>query len=469
MSSQVSSRNPFRTPAATPNPTGASASSSVPPYASVASAPPSYSDPPPDDDEPPETLPDLTPRISSARPSNLVAQNTGPSTSSFSSPPALPPRSSSSSLGPSLRSNGPSIDDDLPPSLSADDVIPEVAPPAYSVTPNVGGGELVVEQGPRRPFQRAPEPLLRFPTPQNQQEEQGRQQQLQPPQPQPPRFAPPPGPPGSAPARPQSQLSDFARDFYDAGTATPPPAEQQQPQQPRFAPPPGPPPPQRPRAASTSSGAGSTAPPSSDGRPTTTPTPGHPLLRNGKTLVYPETYLCPKCTFLTPSSTCRYPRLSPQMRKGQNTGYKNYDPSHPCRKCWDRFSKPFTSILASSPWGSQGSGAMSQSERGRTFQRPLPAFKPPQVQPPRVQAPPPQPMPGAYPQLSPPVMQSSTSRVAPIPLGSIPPPGATVVMPGDPRIGGRLCWRCGGRGVTPFLIFDEITCDTCMGIGRLMN
>ena len=315
MSSKVSSRNPFRTPAATPNPTGASASSSVPPYASVASAPPSYSDPPPDDDEPPETLPDLTPRISSARPSNLVAQNTGPSTSSFSSPPALPPRSSSSSLGPSLRSNRPSIDDDLPPSLSADDVLPEVAPPAYSVTPNVGGGELVVEQGPRRPFQRAPEPLLRFPTPQIQQEEQGRQQQLQPPQPQPPRFAPPPGPPGSAPARPQSQLSDFARDFYDAGTATPPPTEEQQPQQPRYAPPPGRPPPQRPRAASTSSGAGSTAPPASDGRPTTTPTPGHPLLRNGKTLVYPETYLCPKCTFFNPSFAAAYPCLSPNAKR----------------------------------------------------------------------------------------------------------------------------------------------------------
>jgi hypothetical protein len=159
----------------------------------------------------------------------------------------------------------------------------------------------------------------------------------------------------------------------------------------------------------------------------------------------------------------------PQMRKGQNTGYKNFDPSHPCRKCWDRFSKAFTSILASSPWSGQGSGATSQSERGRTFQRPLPAFKPPQVQPPRLQVPPPQPMPGAYPPLSPVGMPSPTLRIAPVPSGAVPPPGATVVMPGDPRIGGRLCWRCGGRGVTPFLIFDEITCDTCAGIGRLMN
>lgn len=28
-----------------------------------------------------------------------------------------------------------------------------------------------------------------------------------------------------------------------------------------------------------------------------------------------------------------------------------------------------------------------------------------------------------------------------------PPPGALVVQPGDPRIGGRLCWKCDGAGV----------------------
>ncbi|KAH9988549.1 hypothetical protein BJV77DRAFT_1021401 [Russula vinacea] len=348
-------RNPFRTPAATPNPTGASASSSVPPYASVAS--------------PLRVIPTHLPTTTSHQRLSLTY------TKDFISPPIQSRRSEHRSF-------------------TTDDVIPEVAPPAYSVTPNVGGGELVVEQG-RVDLSSAHPNHSCGSNSTNQQEEQGgnnNYNHLNPTS----SIRTAPGPPDL----PCAIDLKWCR-IYSA--------------------------------------------PSSDGRPTTTPTPGHPLLRNGKTLVYPETYLCPKCTFLTPSSTCRYPRLSPQMRKGQNTGYKNYDPSHPCRKCWDRFSKPFTSILASSPWGSQGSGAMSQSERGRTFQRPLPAFKPPQVQPPR-------PMPGAYPQLSPPVMQS-----------------ATVVMPGDPRIGGRLCWRCGGRGVTPFLIFDEITCDTCMGIGRLMN
>lgn len=447
MASKLSTRNPFRTPGATPNPTGASASSSVPPYSSAVpsvSSPPSYSDPHSDGEETPEALPDLTPRIPSARPSHLSAQSTGNSTSSFSPPPSLPPRPSSSTSAPRLSSNRPLIDDD------PTDGIPDLPPPAYSVSPNVSGGELVVEQGPRRPFQRAPEPFLQLSPPQNQQRLRS----------QSPQSAPPPSPPDSAPARPQSQLSDFARDFY---SATPTPPATQQPQQPRFAPPPGPPPPRRPRPASTSSGAGSTAPPVSDGRPTTTPTPGRPLLRNGKTLVYPENYLCPKCTFLTPSHL-PLSDAYPQTRKGQNTGYKSFDPSHPCRKCWDRFGKPFTSILASSPWSGQGSGP-SQSEHGRTFQRPLPAFNPP----PQVRPPPPQPMPGMYPPSSPTGATNPNLRVVPMPDGNMPPVGATVVMPGDPRIGGRLCWRCGGRGVTPFLIFDEETCDTCGGIGRLIN
>lgn len=431
-----SSFNPFRPQIATPNPTGASAPSTVlPSYTSApppsSSAPPGYSD---DEDESPEALPELTPKIPPGRPSQPIAQNPG---SSRLPPPSLPPRPSSGSSGPPLPSNRPQADDVL-----STDGIPESAPPAYSVTPNVGGGELVVEQGPRRPFQRAPDPLLQLSTPPSQQEQQAQRQHLQPPQPERPQFAPPPGAPPSHPGRPSSQLSDFAQDFYNnPGVATtPPPAAQQQSQQPRYAPPPGPPPPHRP--ASTSSGAGPTAPPASDGRPTTTATPGRPLLRDGKTLVYPETYLCQKC---------------------QNTGYKNFDPSHPCRKCWDRFGKPYTAALASSPWGNQACG-QSQSQRGRSFQRPLPAFKPPQaqVQPP----PPPPPMPGSYP---PSGMQSPSPRPVPIPFQGVPPPGSTVVMPGDPRIGGRLCWQCGGRGTTSFFIFDEITCDTCGGIGRLMN
>ena len=186
---------------------------------------------------------------------------------------------------------------------------------------------------------------------------------------------------------------------------------------------------------------------------------------------------------------------------GQNTGYKNYDPSHPCRKCWDRFGKPFTAILASSPWGDQSSSSASQN--GRTFQRPLPSSNtspqrpvaapvqptpPPPPPPPRVspripQQQPPPPPPGMFvphrmppPQSPPPPgmfvphsMPPPRTGPAVMPYGGVPPPGAAVVMPGDSRIGGTLCLRCGGRGTTSFLIFDEMTCDSCGGIGRLLN
>ncbi|KAI0290588.1 hypothetical protein BC826DRAFT_1026174 [Russula brevipes] len=462
---RLSTNNPFRAPAVTPTPTGASAASTIPPYSALPplsptgepfSSPPSYSnanaDPHSDDEESPEVLPDLTPRIPSARPP-AVAQQTRPS---IDNPPPLPPRSSSLYQPPQTAppSSGVAIlppsrtqsIDELLPNLSLD-TLPETAPPAYSLSPDVGGGETLVQQGPRRPFQRAPQPFLEFPTPAIPQQNQGESHRPQPTEPQPARFAPPSGSPNRAPERPLSQMSDFPQDSHNVGATTSASAVQEA-RQPRFAPPPGaPPPPRRPRAASTSSGAGSTAPPTSDGRPTTTPTPGHPLLRNGQTLVYPETYSCSKC---------------------QNTGYKSFDPSHPCRKCWDRFGKPFTSILASSPWGGQGHGSTTQSQRGRSFQRPLPAIKAPQVQqpPPRPRPPPTstcRPPPGPH------AMQNPGSHAVPIPYGTVPPIGSTVVMPGDPRIGGRLCWRCGGRGVTPFLIFDEMPCETCGGVGRLLN
>ncbi|KAI0299518.1 hypothetical protein BC826DRAFT_1117201 [Russula brevipes] len=124
-------------------------------------------------------------------------------------------------------------------------------------------------------------------------------------------------------------------------------------------------------------------------RPTTTPTPGHPLLCNGQT----------------------------HMRKGQNMG---------------------------------GQGHGTQSQHSRSFQRPLPAFKAPQSQqpPPRQQPlPPPPPPTGTY--RSPPGphgMQSPCSYTAPIHDGTVPPIDATVVMPGihalvDDCAGGVLVWQ----------------------------
>ena len=288
---QVSSRNPFRTPHVTPNPTGTSTTSSAPSYhtalpisntslnptptgmSNMSSAPSYHTAPEPDDhsddEDAPEALPDLTPRLPSRDPPDLTSlslappsnENRSQSAPPLGAPPTLPPRPSSSVQSPS--SEPPN---DFLPELPPEDDIPESAPPAYSLTPDINGGETVVEQGPRRPFQRAPEPFVQPPLPQrplSQLSDSG----APPPLPQQSRYAPPPGPPPSSAA-----------------------------QQPRYAPPPGPPPPtSHSRAASTSSGAGSTASPASDGYPTTTPTPGHPLLRNGQTLVYPESYRCPKC------------------------------------------------------------------------------------------------------------------------------------------------------------------------------
>jgi hypothetical protein len=48
-----------------------------------------------------------------------------------------------------------------------------------------------------------------------------------------------------------------------------------------------------------------------------------------------------------------------------------------------------------------------------------------------------------------------------------PPPGALVVNPGDPRLGGQLCWRCGGSGTIAGFLFDDKPCSLCGGTGRV--
>lgn len=104
---------------------------------------------------------------------------------------------------------------------------------------------------------------------------------------------------------------------HPTGYAPPPTSPLQ-----HYAPPPNNPPPLPSRPAPSSST--STAPPPAQYTPTTKPTPGQPLLRDGKLLVYPSAgHKCSKCG---------------------NTGYKPYverpgttDPNHPCRKVSARF------------------------------------------------------------------------------------------------------------------------------------
>lgn len=56
--------------------------------------------------------------------------------------------------------------------------------------------------------------------------------------------------------------------------------------------------------------------------------------------------------------------LTSNLREGQNTGYKQFDPSHPCRKCWERYGKSWSSPLAY---------ATNLENQSQILQRPLPA------------------------------------------------------------------------------------------------
>lgn len=161
---------------------------------------------------------------------------------------------------------------------------------------------------------------------------------------------------------------------------------------------------------------------------------------------------------------------------GNNTGFKKSDPSHPCHKCWDRYAKPYAGALVYTPWSND---TARPSNSNTTFQRPLPPFRPlkhsrshshvhnrsisdttvvrahPQTQ---LQSP--------YGHSLSPVSSPPPQLHVASPY-SLPPPGATIVQPGDPRIGGRICYKCGGRGLVPFFLFDETTCVTCGGVGRI--
>ncbi|OSX64029.1 hypothetical protein POSPLADRAFT_1054652 [Postia placenta MAD-698-R-SB12] len=397
-----------------------------------------------------------------------------------------PPRTASrSALDDSdASSHTTSYDSPLPP-LPADDldILTQELPPAYTPAPDVAKGESTIDMGPRRPFQepaRLPRQQQRqyiTPIPSSWRAQQyastfslsgwaqypggqrGARGQANP---------PPSHPSLHRPARPSSApnsdsdgqpLSDFAREFYAAGADVPG------------------------LNAETSGGAagpgsrrqGSSAAPD-DGRPTEQPTPGHPLLRHGKVLQYPAGHECDRC---------------------HNTGYRNNDPTSPCLRCWDKYGRPFSGALTYISWN-----APPDPSSRHAYQRPLPRFTPPHLSGSGSGHRPSQSYGGlgsesplsAHPRIASLSRPSGAyaggtgPRVIPVagggvamspyldPLQNVPtnvrgannaPPGATILRPGDPRIGGRLCWRCGGDGVTStFLFLDEETCSLCGGIGR---
>ncbi|KAM0787519.1 hypothetical protein ACM66B_003590 [Microbotryomycetes sp. NB124-2] len=184
--------------------------------------------------------------------------------------------------------------------------------------------------------------------------------------------------------------------------------------------------------------------------PTTQPTDGQPLLNQGQLLVYPKGFVCPKCS---------------------NTGYKPFknragdDSNHPCRKDWQKYGKPF-----------QGALALSVNEPAANYQRPIRLPPLPQQHHPPLPSPPPPLPPQAPMTMSPYGVQQyhpppSAMYGAPVQHGwggGVPSGGAIVVRPGDPRIGGRLCYRCGGDGVVMGFLFDQDTCPMCFGSGRIL-
>ena len=229
------------------------------------------------------------------RSQNLTQNPTGASATTMS-PPAAPNPSASVNAGP----------------LG----LTEDALPVYTLTPDAHQGEETLEVGPNRPFRRAPHPPpqqqhLTPPSVQSRLRAPSLHQQHYPPScsatqttsasSSNPNLASPPRHPSSpsrdklvsaspilAPAR--KPTSEFARDFYAAGPYDETAARSSalsslftRPSDPtsRYQSLPGPPP--------------SSSDTPDDGRPTTKPISGHPLLRNGQMLVYPANYECKKC------------------------------------------------------------------------------------------------------------------------------------------------------------------------------
>ncbi|KAF5357409.1 hypothetical protein D9758_005956 [Tetrapyrgos nigripes] len=445
-----------------------------------------------------------------------------PSTSSTStttpSAPTPPPRTATP---PALPSRPTNTNATHSTTSAVDSTLTEELPPAYTPGPDVYHGEQTMEYGPTRPFQRPPPPPS----------------QLSPPHrpagslsPHPTGFNPQPfglnlfpaqshsAPSYSQPPSLWRQITDALDNLSVAGPSSNPNygynSYPPQPHANAYPPPSGPPPSQIP----------------DDGRPTHKPVPGHPLLHDGKLLVYPTGYYCEKC---------------------HNMGYKHADPTHPCRKCWSKYAKPFkgaiTYVWGPPPDSSSGSTSPSSATSpdpspyaNSNFQRPLPKHHPPNsgFPPPGPPAgypgaswhhqhppanapmptggsfaPPPGPPPASAPIApthtgalnsdptspsqpgpfspppGPPPSGPGYHRPSPQPpLIQLPPPpprpnihyvgtgygpprnpGSVVYRPGDPRIGGRLCWKCLGDGKANGLgglFFDE---ESDLSLRRLID
>ncbi|BEI82999.1 hypothetical protein CcaverHIS002_0308670 [Cutaneotrichosporon cavernicola] len=175
-----------------------------------------------------------------------------------------------------------------------------------------------------------------------------------------------------------------------------------------------------------------------DHTPTESPIPGRALLHHGNLLVYPKGYWCNKC---------------------QNTGYKGGDPRSPCSSDWRKYGKAYSGALAAS-FAAPRPGGNASVVGANNFQQPLPAGGQ-QNNTPQLSHHGNGGYPGHQAYRPPPPRPQMHHTYA-------PPPGALVVQPGDPRIGGQLCYRCGGSGREASLfMFDDGPCYQCRGVGRV--
>lgn len=192
---------------------------------------------------------------------------------------------------------------------------------------------------------------------------------------------------------------------------------------------------------------------------------------------------------------------------GNNTGYKNFDPGHPCSKCWQKHSKAYSGPLTYAPWANRPADTNFQRPLPRTFGPGSTALSLQRGQ--STARPSWNTGPGESYRSSSSSWGNSSSNVSLCRTFSssrgtrlskgrlalsiateiasaagrgnsrsgthlqdrspqvvrglgLPPPGAVVVRPGDPRIGGRRCWNCGGDGTISFFLFEE-RCPSCRG------
>lgn len=188
--------------------------------------------------------------------------------------------------------------------------------------------------------------------------------------------------------------------------------------------------------------------PPNDGKPTVQPTPGHPLIKDGKVLVYPIGHECRKCynRGYRPASRSTFENGPRALAPG--------DPNHPCKKCWSHYSRVYDASIARLDW----TGVAETN-----FQRPIaePSSMPPSTSSPFTRNN---------------NLNRGPSNVAPLQpqLTGGPvrwaqrtPGGTTTYEPGDPRIGGRLCPRCRGDGSIRIFILEIDQCPMCGGLGRV--